>query len=101
MYAVILNKLYKCINICTKSLRVAEVFCIVCPGFYTKTGFGLKVISVGPLQVTRILQEGDRINSVPRASGEAQEPMIMWSSNKACVVDALAARGDEGRCRLR
>ena len=27
--------------------------------------------------------------------------MIIWSSNKACVVDALAARGDEGRGRLR
>ena len=29
------------------------------------------------------------------------ESMIIWSSNKACVVDALAARGDEGRGRLR
>ena len=27
--------------------------------------------------------------------------MIIWSSNEAYVVDALAARGDEGRCRLR
>ncbi len=29
------------------------------------------------------------------------EFMIIWSSNEAYVVDALAARGDEGRCRLR
>ena len=27
--------------------------------------------------------------------------MLIWSSNKACVVDALAARGDEGRGRPR
>ena len=27
--------------------------------------------------------------------------MIIWSSNEAYVVDALAARGDEGRGRLR
>ncbi len=27
--------------------------------------------------------------------------MIIGSSNKAYVVDALAARGDEGRCRRR
>ena len=30
-----------------------------------------------------------------------EESMIIWSSNKACVVDALAARGDEGRGRPR
>ena len=31
----------------------------------------------------------------------SEESMIMWSSNKAYVVDALAARGDEGRGRPR
>ena len=32
---------------------------------------------------------------------EQVEFMIIWSSNEAYVVDALAIRGDEGRCRLR
>ena len=26
---------------------------------------------------------------------------VIWSSDEACTVDALAARGDEGRCSLR
>ena len=39
-----LNKLYKCINL-YKVVTSCGIFCIVCPGFYTKTGIGL--IGVG------------------------------------------------------
>ncbi len=42
---------------------------------------------------------GDRVK--PVSEGSKAELMIIWSSNEAYVVDALAARGDEGRGRPR
>ena len=43
---------------------------------------------------------GDGIKRAVLDRGKA-ELMIIWSSNEAYVVDALAARGDEGRGRPR